>query len=235
MPYPFFGLVEPPASVADHPAGGRRLRVLVRLANANDPSLFELGKSRLDLLASMEGAEKLRALADPHGAYPLRISGYPQEVTTEPTGVYIGRDAQLHPALRDLAYEILEDLQEACAAFDNPDVWYPGVDDGIEPVPDDNVRLVTWATQRELDRERRLPRTGDSLDPLPPVPLADLPWRIQRAFAERRRLRYQQWGIGRTQWEENNWSLWGIPLDPEYRSRREARGLREENDSRIWP
>jgi hypothetical protein len=224
VPYPYYGFVSPQGSgLNDYPTG-RRLRVLVRLHPPTDMPLPEY----------MVAAEQLRGLVDPYGHFPLRISGYPQAMITEPSTEPSYGDARMHPALRDLAYEILEDLQEACAAFDNADVWYPGVDDGIEPVTDDHVRLVTWATQRELDRELRQSRKPGG-GTLPAVVLADLPWRIQRAFAERRRLRYQEWGIGRKQWEANTWSLFDVPVDEDYRSRREARGLAEENDSRVIP
>jgi hypothetical protein len=48
----------------------------------------------------------------------------------------------------------------------------------------------------------------------------------------RRRLRFAEWGIGRQQWLANTWNLWAVPLDPDYFSRREARGLAEGNDAR---
>lgn len=123
-------------------------------------------------------------------------------------------------ALQDLGWEIMRDVAEACDAFNDPDIWYPGVDTGIEPVPDSHVELVIWATQRELNRElRSLPKSAIPTK-LPAVPLAELPFRIQRAFAERRRLRYQEFGIGRAQWESGEWSLWDIPLDEDWVPRR---------------
>lgn len=129
------------------------------------------------------------------------------------------RDPELPESLQDLANEISLDAREACSGFDNPDVWYPGVDKGIEPLPDSHVLLVIGALQRELERERRNIH-GQNMEPkLPAAQLSKLPWRIQRALAERRRLRYAQWGIGRAQWESGLWSLWDIPEDAEWAPR----------------
>jgi hypothetical protein len=135
-----------------------------------------------------------------------------------------GRNAEIPDALQDLADEIAIDVHEACAAFDEPDLWYPGVDEGIEPVPDDHIRLVIAALQRELDRERRN-ALGQNVEPrLPPAPLAALPWRIQRALAERRRLRFAQYGIGRQQWQAGTWSVWDVREDPDWLPRRLTHG-----------
>ena len=159
---------------------------------------------------------------------PLRIGGRNSEQlftsipeNYEPIITSSQVDPQLHPALIDLVYHIRYDLHEACGAFDDPDVYYPGVDDGIEPVPDDHIDLVIWATQRELDRELRQPLgptqwDGSHVILLPAAPLIDLPQRIKRAFVERRRLRYQQWGIGKKEWENNSWSFWNVPEDPDW-------------------
>lgn len=125
-----------------------------------------------------------------------------------------GGDPELPPYLQDLGWMIGYDLTEACAALNDPDVWYPGVDEGIDPVPDAHVEKVIAATQRELNRELRHGRNGSPRRPA--VPLAELPWRIQRAFVERRRLRYQQWGIGREQWERGTFSLWDVQEDAEW-------------------
>lgn len=130
-----------------------------------------------------------------------------------------GHDPELHPALQDLAYTIGDDLTEACNGFTDPDYYYPGVDEGIEPVTDDHVRLVIWGALRELKRELRSPKAGGPYafsGPRPHAPIDELPWRFQRAFAERRRLRYQQWGIGRAEWETNSWSLWSIAEDADW-------------------
>lgn len=121
-------------------------------------------------------------------------------------GMHTAKDPELHVGLQDLGWMIGWELSRACEAFSDPDLWYPGVDEGIEPVPDDQVRLVIAASQRELDRERRRGR--------PPAPLSELPFRVQRAFAERRRLIYKTWGIGRAQWQSNKWSFWDIQDDP---------------------
>lgn len=137
-------------------------------------------------------------------------------------------DPSLHQLLQDLANEINEDIHEACFAIDDPDLWYPGVDDdSIPPVSDDHVDLVIWALQRELNREIRIHPSHDrargSSDRRPAVVLANLPRRVQRALAERRRLRYQQYGIGQAEWEAQTWSLWKVPEDPDFIPRRALR------------
>jgi len=131
------------------------------------------------------------------------------------------RDPDLPPALQDLGDEINEDIREALVGLDDPDAYYPGVDSGIEPVSDDHVRLVIWAMQRELDRELRAIGAGGI--PLPAAPLEQLPWRFQRALAERRRLRYAQWGITGEVWRSGSWSLWDVPEDEAYIPRRAKR------------
>ncbi len=136
-------------------------------------------------------------------------------------------DPEFHPALQDLADEINWDIHEACAAIDDPDTYYPGVDAGIEPVPDAHVVAVVAALQREVGRELRVSRAlveqygfDVSVPRLPAVQLAALPWRVQRALVERRRLRMQQWGIDHEAWEKQLWSLWDVPEDPDYLPRR---------------
>lgn len=124
------------------------------------------------------------------------------------------QDPELHLAMQDLGWMIGYDLTEACESFNDPDLYYPGVDDGIEPVSDEHVDKVIAALQRELNRElRTLP--GSSYK-RPAVPLADLQPRIKRAIAERRRLRYKQWGLGKKQFESGTWSLWDVPEDPDW-------------------
>lgn len=141
---------------------------------------------------------------------------------------YIARasgNPDLTPALQDLGDEIIEDIREACEAFSNPDVYYPGVDDdSIEPVTDEHVDLVIWAMQRELDRELRASDgTSSSTCALPAAPLASLPRHVQRALAERRRLRFKQYGIGRAEWESRKWSLWNVSRDEDWIPRRALR------------
>ncbi len=136
----------------------------------------------------------------------------------------MGHDDELHSALQDLGDEISEDIREALEALDNPAHYYAGVDDGIEPVSDDHVALVIWALQRELNRELRDKHGAmTAWDPLPAAPLADLPWPVQRALAERRRLRYAQYGITRAVWQSGYWSLWDIPEDPDFVTSRQMR------------
>lgn len=134
-------------------------------------------------------------------------------------------DPNLHFALQDLADEVNEDVHEACAAFNDQDVWYPGVDEGIPPVSDDHVRVVIAALQRELDRELRYPIGKDfhTSEKLPAPPLRELPWNVQRALTERRRLRFQQYGIDRQRFLDNSWSLWEVPEDKDWVPRRQLR------------
>ena len=134
------------------------------------------------------------------------------------------RDPDLHPALQDLGDEINEDIREALKALEDPRHWYPGIDEGIEPVSDEHVELVIWALQRELNRELRT--AGGfygSTSVLPAAPLADLPWDVKRALVERRRWRYQQYGITRDVWKRGVWSLWDVPDDTGWVPRRADR------------
>jgi hypothetical protein len=226
-----------PASIDVSP--GRRLRVFAALICRSEAGVILAPASRgeqvvvtdrkdatygelLDRITNdpaEAGAQKLFA------TFPLRIGDYGSLLRELPEGPNrTSRDPDLHPALQDLGDEISEDIREALVALDDPDAWYPGIDEGIEPVSDEHVRLVTWALQRELDRElRAAPNNTPSITPLPAAPLADLPWNVQRALAERRRWRYRQWGLGKEQWERGEWSLWDIPEDPDYVPRRAAR------------
>lgn len=128
------------------------------------------------------------------------------------------KDPELHRGLQDLGWMIGWDIHEACDAFDNPDIWYPGVDEGIDPVPDSLIEVVIPALQRELDRELRYPENqrGFAGSVLPAVPLAELPWRIQRAITERRRYRYKQFGLSNANRESGVWSLWDVPSDDDW-------------------
>lgn len=221
---------------------GRRLRVFMRLVRCAAPSGFatdgeyrvyagnallfsspEQPIYRVALHRAGETPEARAALA----SLPLRqnCGGSVTPITSLTQITNAGRNAELPDALQDLGDEIAMDVHEACAGFDDPDVWYPGADEGIEPVPDDHVQLVIAALQRELDRERRNAQ-GQNMEPkLPPAPLEALPRRVQRALAERRRLRFAQYGIGRAQWETGVWSLWDIPEDPDWRPRRPSTGV----------
>lgn len=128
-------------------------------------------------------------------------------------------DLTLHFALQDLGDDINVDIHDAAeAAFASAP--FAGVDAGIEPVADDLIRRAIPAMQRELDRELRTGPTGKRL---PAVPLGKMPWAVQRALIERRRLRYQQFGITRQVWETKQWSLWDVPRDDDYIPLRAAR------------
>jgi hypothetical protein len=218
---------------------GRRLRVFAALVRPLDGNInaiarqgsrepFIVARRRMtyaEALDAVETSEKLAWVRPEFVGIPLRVgecrellAAVPQDYQRTP------RDPDLHPALQDLADEINEDIREALEALDDPGAYYAGVDDGIEPVADDHVKLVIWAMQRELDRELR-PAEGQAgmLSSLPAAPLWELPWHIQRALAERRRLRFAQYGIGRQHWVDGVWSLWDIPRDPEYVPRRALR------------
>jgi len=109
---------------------------------------------------------------------------------------------EVHEALQDLGHAWAWDMHLACAAFDDPDIWYPGVDGGIEPLSNERVELTMWAAERELARETRQGR--------PYAKLRELPFRIQRALAERRRLRFKQYGITPESFESGKWSLFDV-------------------------
>lgn len=203
---------------------GRQVRVFRRLLSSTaNPyqspqgmKLYISGKSASAIVAPLtvtygEALEMLRASPEFYealDALPLRTGSTTRQRPPD--------------ALQDLSDEFIEDMTEACAALDDPDIWYPGSDD-VEPVSDDHIRTVIAAIQPELDRERRnpLPSTGRNEErSLPAVHLEKLPWRIQRALVERRRLRFLQWGIGVREWERDRWSLWAVPSDPEWTPRR---------------
>lgn len=122
----------------------------------------------------------------------------------------------LHSALQDLGEAVAWQIHLACFGFNYPDMWFPGVDEGIEPVPDDHVELVIAGMQRELNRELRTPYHGVYQDKRPAAQLNKLPWRIQRALVERRRLLFNQWGIDKKAWELKRWSFWNIHDDPDW-------------------
>lgn len=228
-----------PATRYPQDQGGRRLRVFARLVshshdtqttfsvrlcgNMLPSSLlkFTRGITYRSLLCALETSPKLlmqRAFFD---GLPLRDAGggslsSPANAVERLEDMRVSStvDPSLHTALQDLAFDFAHDTHDACAAFDDPDCWYPGVDEGIEPVPDVHVELVIAALQRELNRERRDAKGNFVVYPLPAVVLRDLPFRIQRALVERRRLRFAQFGIGQEQWRSNRWSLWDVPDDP---------------------
>jgi hypothetical protein len=221
------------------PSAGRRLRVVATLVHGIDPAsgsvalrdthqpFISPGRplTYAELLDCIETDPALEHVRQILSMLPLRL-GHPRPVieAIPPEHQWTARDPDLPPALQDLGDEINEDIREGLEAFDNPNVYYAGIDDGIEPVDDEHVKLVIWAMQRELNRELR-PNEGryGGSPPLPAAPLAELPWHIQRAIVERRRLRYQQWGIGREEWESGYWNVWKVPRDDDYVPRRSAR------------
>ncbi|MCC7366420.1 MAG: hypothetical protein IT303_18835 [Dehalococcoidia bacterium] len=221
------------------PSPGRRLRVFATLVHCVDPATgaVALRESHqafitpgrpltyLELYETVANDDAHSAIREALSALPLRL-GQPKPLLTElpESPQWSARDPDLPPALQDLGDEINEDIREALDTLDNPESYYPGIDSGIAPVTDEHVKLVIWAMQRELNRELR-PQEGHygGSPPLPAAPLEELQWPVQRALAERRRLRFSQWGIFKEQWEKGAWSLWDVPLDPEYVSRRAQR------------
>lgn len=221
------------------PSPGRRLRCFASLVHAVDPTTGAVALrdthqpfivpgvpvTYAELFELVTHDREYEAVREPLSSLDVRL-GQPRPLLTEKpeNPQWSARDPDLPPALQDLGDEINEDVREALDGLDDERHYYPGVDAGIEPVSDDHVRLVIWAMQRELNRELR-PHEGHygGSPPLPAAPLDQLPWAVQRALAERRRLRYAQWGITREQWEKGKWSLWEVPLDPDYVPRRAQR------------
>jgi hypothetical protein len=188
---------------------GRRLRTLMNyLANGSDAGVMSVSSRVNEWLLDTDGMAPEAMLEKFSAERPEKL---------ENIAVYrgmqcIGRDPELSPALLDLALQIAWDLHLACeAAFTGKP--YAGVRRGIEPVSDAHVRKVIEASQRELNRELRPGKDGKRR---PAVKLDELPWPIQRAFAERRRLRYRQWGITKERWEQNRISLFEVPEDPDW-------------------
>jgi hypothetical protein len=221
------------------PSPGRRLRVFAALVRPLDGNInavarqgsrepFISARRRMtygEALNAIQTSEKLAWVKPEFDTILLRVGECRELLSTVPADYQrTPRDPDLHPALQDLADEINEDIREALASLDDANAYYAGVDQGIESVTDEHVKLVTWAMQRELDRELR-PAEGQAgmLSSLPAAPLWELPWHVQRALAERRRMRFAQYGIGRAQWLSGNWSLWDIPEDVDYVPRRAQR------------
>lgn len=209
----------------DHPYKGRRLRVFSQIWSnyfrASDYNFSEgeepktVGDLYNFIHTAWEAAPVKESLSKMYLRNLNNSRGNDIKVGEIPEDRYGGgSNPDLTYALQDLGWIIGYELSEACEVFNNPDIWYPGVDEGIEPVSDDHVDLVIWATQRELDRERRF-KSGTT-EYRPAAPLDKLPRKIQRAFVERRRMHYKLYGIGPKQYEENSWSLFGIEEDPNW-------------------
>jgi hypothetical protein len=210
------------------PYAGRRLRALARIVSLNGDGMsislapLALREGRPHRFA-WEGAgpptyrDVLAWLADGAESRPARDALSTMYVYKDSYPSPSAGNAYLTDALQDLGDQVVTDIHEACQAFDDPGIWYPGVDDGIEPVTDDHITRVIEGLQRELRRElRNAQGSRNTPDAKPAAPLSDLPWPVQRALVERRRLRFAQWGIGRSQWYANQFSLWDIPEDPDW-------------------
>lgn len=219
---------------------GRRLRVFAAAVRntLGSGTYLALRQSSSNLLVmpdrwltyaeAMEYVAGVPEMAAAFRGLPVRTgavaaSYYEQGASPPASQPWKPRDPELAPELQDLGDEINEDIREALFAFNDPHLYYPGVDEGIDPVPDEHVELVIWAMQRELNRELRSKDVQLGGAPLPAAPLASLPWTVQRALVERRRWRYQQWGITREVWRRGWWHLWDVPEDPDYVPRRSAR------------
>ena len=220
---------------SDDVSPGRRLRVFAALVQPSrvgfpqdaagawwSPGQLADGATYGELLRLTESDGPYAGAREALSHLPLRV-GLGPLIRELPAAVERSRDPELHLALQDLANEINEDIREALEVLDDPRAYYPGVDIGIEPVTEEHVRLTVWALQRELDRELRSSSGYNGPGSLPAAPLAELPGHVQRALVERRRLRFMQWGIGRAQWEANDWSLWDVPEDVSYLPRRAER------------
>jgi hypothetical protein len=152
------------------PSPGRRLRVVAALVHCVEPSTgavalrdthhpflvpgepITYGK----LLERLQGDPELEDVRVTLARLPLRL-GQPRPLVQAVPADYqwTARDPDLPPALQDLGDEINEDIREALETLDDASAYYAGVDEGIEPVPDEHVKLVIWALQRELNRELR--------------------------------------------------------------------------------
>jgi hypothetical protein len=209
-------------SIANGIYTGRRRRTFVHaIYSGIGPSIHIYNKSGKEGLFYPDSGVKLsyealyswiNVIDEFHFVKKLIFSKLP--MLTDIIHVASNRDPELSTILQDLADEIQTDISEACEAFHNPKVHYPPPEEGsIEPVTDDHVRAVITGLQRELDRELR-----DNGIPggkrLPAAPLKDLPWRIQRALVERRRYRFLEWGITKTDWESKTFSLFNVRDDP---------------------
>ncbi len=212
---------------------GRRLRVFASLIRGTTdhkigpamrpawltPAVALTYAQALDFVTTLPDCENVRAELS---VLALHSNAGPNYTAIPETYLHWSGDSTLNMCLQDMANEINEDVREALFVWDDPDLDYPGVDVGIEPVSDEHVDLVIWALQRELKRELR---NNGGPRVLHAAPLADLPWHIQRALVERRRLRARQWGIGPREQETNTFSLFNVPLDPDYIPRRQTRLL----------
>ena len=200
---------------------GRRVRAFCHMPSSLRPTgvnLPDTPQTWGEVLSAIDTNPDLSKYREDMSSLQLR-TGIQTVYTEIPENYAMGtKDAVLHQGLQDLGWQIVHDISKACDVFNNPDLYYPGVEDGIEPVPEDHVKLVIWALQRELNRELRYshPNIPVLSNQLPAVPLAELPWRIQRALVERRRLRYAQWGITHQNWLDNSWSLWNVPMDEDW-------------------
>lgn len=215
---------------------GRRLRCFARLVRGREDGTAWLAE-KYPLWAGEVSYATLMAICEvtqpePFADLAIASNNYRGPLTAIPDGSLRALSPWRNTALQDLSDEIQEDISDACRTMNDAHAYYPGVDDGIEPVSDDHVRLVIWGMQRQLDNDIRTgpPVYGRAPVEMPVIgyrpafPLASLAWPVQRALVERRRLRHQQWGIGRAQWERNAWSLWDVPLDEDYVPRRALRG-----------
>lgn len=196
---------------------GRRIRVLACLVHRYNDMIYYHPQATIELGSAVSSATYGSVLSRAQDDDDLKTLF--SELPIVDSVRVSGGDAQLHPCLQDLATDFYEDSNAACDAFDNPGLYYPGVDPPlIEPVTDEHVHTVIKALQRELDREKRSTASSHGC-PLPGAPLAKLPFAVQRALVERRRYRFAQYGITPQTWRSGVFSLWNVALDEEWMPR----------------
>lgn len=158
--------------------------VYIRLAK------FANFKTEISLESVREQMANARANNNYH-TIPLwdfaRPRGRPFPPEGEPT---------LAEALQDLADILALEAQDAFTVE-----YFPRIAD-ID-VTDDHVKALMTAMQREVDGEANCRNRT-------PVRFSELPWERQCGLAERRRYWFGQFGIGRQEWEANQWSLWNV-------------------------
>ena len=124
------------------------------------------------------------------------------------TGPTSFADPELEVGLQDLADIIAWEAHQAFVAD-----YYPGVVD-IKALTDEEVDMVMWGMQREMNREGQSRRKR-------PNKYADLPRERQIALAERRRYWFGVFGITPETWKIGRWNLWNVsnirpPEGPNY-------------------
>ena len=104
--------------------------------------------THLEALRALDRSRNLAEARQWLDDLPLRVHAIPAEVErtldTVPEDYKDKRDPELHAGLQDLAYQITWDIHEACAAISDPNIYFAGVDEGVEPVTNEHIRLAIW-------------------------------------------------------------------------------------------